>query len=136
MLPRQKAAMIVVCCFIFICILDLVRRRRLREEYSWLWLLTSLSLFVLVIKYSWLEAVSNLIGAVVPTTTLFIGALIFLMLLSVQFSVRISKLTNQVENLVQENALLRNKLEEITGDNESRVGKVDKGLPKPLKEEP
>lgn len=117
MLPKQKTAMIIVCCFIFICILDLVRRRRLREEYSWLWLITSLSLFVLVIKYSWLEKISQLIGAVVPTTTLFIGALIFLMLLSVQFSVRISKLTDQVENLVQENALLRNKLEDMTADN-------------------
>ena len=114
MLPRQKIAMIIVCIFIFICILDLVRRRRLREEYSWLWLLTSLSLFVLVIKYSWLVAITKSIGAVLPTSTLFIGALIFLMMLSVQFSVRISKLTDQVKNLVQENALLREKIEEIT----------------------
>ena len=122
MLPRQKLAMIVVCCFIFICILDLVRRRELREEYSWLWLITSLSLFILVIKYSWLETISNLIGAVVPTTTLFIGAMIFLLLLSVQFSVRISKLTNQVEKLVQENALLRHKIEEMAEDNKDSRG--------------
>ena len=105
--------MIIVCIFIFISILDLVRRRRLREEYSWLWLLTSLSLFVLVIKYSWLVAITESIGAVLPTSTLFIGALIFLMMLSVQFSVRISRLTDQVKNLVQENALLREKIEGI-----------------------
>jgi hypothetical protein len=118
--------MIIICCLIFLFILDLVRRRKLREEYSWLWLLTCVALFVLVVKYSWLDAISHLIGAVLPTTTLFIGALIFLMLLSVQFSVRISKLTNQVENLVQENALLRHKLEEITGDNgQYPVGKYD-----------
>jgi len=103
----------MICIFIFISMLDLVRRRRLREEYSWLWLLTSLSLFVLVIKYSWLVAITKSIGAVVPTSTLFIGALIFLMMLSVQFSVRISKLTDQVKNLVQENALLREKIEGI-----------------------
>ena len=113
MLPRQKMAMMMICIFIFISMLDLVRRRRLREEYSWLWLLTSLSLFVLVIKYSWLVAITKSIGAVVPTSTLFIGALIFLMMLSVQFSVRISKLTDQVKNLVQENALLREKIEGI-----------------------
>ena len=113
MLPRQKMAMIIICIFIFISMLDLVRRRRLREEYSWLWLLTSLSLFVLVIKYSWLVSITKSIGAVLPTSTLFIGALIFLMMLSVQFSVRISKLTDQVKNLVQENALLREKIEGI-----------------------
>jgi len=113
MLPRQKIVMMIVCICIFIFILDLVRRRKLREEYSWLWLLTSLLLFILVIKYNWLVAISNLIGAVVPTTTLFIGALTFLMVLCVQFSVRISRLADQVKNLVQENAILRDGLEEL-----------------------
>ncbi|MBW2194449.1 MAG: DUF2304 domain-containing protein [Deltaproteobacteria bacterium] len=117
---RQKMAMIVICSFIFISILYLVRRRKLGEEYSWLWLLTSLSLFVLVIKYSWLVLITDLIGAVLPTSTLFVGALIFLMFLSVQFSVAITKLSKQVKNLVQENALLRHKLEEIAGNDNGR----------------
>ena len=111
--PRQKIAMMVVCIIVFIFILDLVRRRRLREEYSWLWLLTSSALFILVIRYSWLEYLTEVIGAAIPTTTLFLSALVFLMFLSIQFSVRISKLTDQVKNLVQENALLREKVEEI-----------------------
>ena len=116
MLPRQKIAMIIICISIFIIILDLVRRRKLREEYSWLWLLTSAALFVLVIQYSWLELITEAMGAVLPTTTLFIGALVFLMFLSIQFSVRISKLTDQVKNMVQENALLREKIEDIKDD--------------------
>jgi len=116
MVPKQKIVMIIVSIFIFIFILNLVRRRKLREEYSWLWLLTSLALFVLVIKYSWLMAVTRLIGAVLPTSTLFIGSLIFLMVISVQFSVKISKLTDQVKNLVQENALLRAKIQEVSGN--------------------
>jgi hypothetical protein len=116
MLPRQKIAMMIVCVFMFIFVLDLVRRRKLREEYSWLWLLTSVSLFVMVIKYSWLLTITKIIGAVVPTSTLFIGALIFLMILSIQFSVRISGLTDQVKNLIQENALLRDKIEDVNGD--------------------
>ncbi len=116
MVPRQKIVMIIVSIFIFIFILNLVRRRKLREEYSWLWLLTSLALFVLVLNYSWLMAVTRLIGAVLPTSTLFIGSLIFLMVLSVQFSVKISQLTAQVKNMMQENALLREKIEEIGGN--------------------
>ena len=116
MLPRQKVAMIVICIIIFILILDLVRRRKLREEYSWLWLFTSAALFILVIRYSWLELITGAIGAVLPTTTLFIAGLVFLLFLSIQFSVRISKLTDQVKNLIQENALLREKVEEIKDD--------------------
>ena len=121
MLPRQKIAMIIVCIFIFIFILDLVSRRRLREEYSWLWLLTSASMFILVIKYNWLGIISNIIGATLPTTTLFIGSLIFLMILSVQRSGRISRLTEQVKNLVQENAILKDGLEELREHNYSEV---------------
>lgn len=105
--------MLVVCIFIFLFIIELVRRRKLREEYSWLWLLTSGTMFVLVLKYTWLVAITKLIGALLPTSTLFLGAFIFLMILSVQFSVRISKLTDQVKNLVQENALLKCKIDEI-----------------------
>lgn len=113
MLPRQKVVMTIVCFLVFFFILYLVRRRKLREEYSWLWLLTSLSLFGLVMKYSLLESITRVIGAVLPTTTLFIGALIFLMLLCVQFSVTISKLTKQIKNLVQETALLKARIEEM-----------------------
>lgn len=114
MLPRQKIAMILVCVFVFVFILELVRRRKLREEYSWLWLLTSIVMFLMVIQYDWLTAVSRIIGAVLPTTALFIGALLFLMILSVQFSVRISSLSDQVKNVMQENALLRAKIDELT----------------------
>jgi len=115
MMPRQKIAMTIVCFFVFFFILFLVRRRKLREEYSWLWLFTSVSLFVLVVKYGWLMSLSRAIGAILPTTTLFIGALLFLMLLCVQFSMVISKLSGQVKNLVQETALLKARIEEMGG---------------------
>lgn len=120
MLPRQKVAMMVICVVIFIVILDLVRRRKLKEEYSWLWLLTSVALFFLVFRYGWLELITQIMGAVLPTTTLFIGALIFLMLLSIQFSIKISKLTDQVKNVVQENSLLRQRLEEFADRGEDQ----------------
>jgi hypothetical protein len=106
-LESQKIFALVTCCFVFLYTLNLVRRRRLREEYSVLWLATSLLMFILVIRYEWLVALTGLIGAGLPTTTLFIGAIIFLMLITVQFSIKLSRLTDQVKNLAQENALLR-----------------------------
>jgi len=107
MLEHQKIFALVTCCFVFLYTLNLVRRRKLREEYSVLWLATSLLMFVLVLRYEWLVALTALIGAGLPTTTLFIGAIIFLMLIAVQLSIKISNLTDQVKNLAQENALLR-----------------------------
>jgi len=103
----QKIFALLICCFVFGVTVNLVRKRKLREEYSVLWLITSLLMFVLVIRYEWLVALTGFIGAGLPTTTLFICSIVFLMLIAVQFSIKISALTEQVKNLAQENALLR-----------------------------
>ena len=108
---RQQIFALIISLLVFIVTIDMVRKRRLREEYSVLWITTSLFMFVLVIKYDWLVALTGFIGAGLPTTTLFISSIVFLMLISVQFSIKISKLTDQMKNLAQDNALLRTELQ-------------------------
>lgn len=103
----QKIFALIICCLVFVVTINLVRKRRLREEYSVLWLVTSLLMFVLVLRYDWLVSLTVFIGAGLPTTTLFICSIIFLMLIAVQFSIKISRLTDQVKDLAQENALLK-----------------------------
>jgi hypothetical protein len=112
---QQQVFALIVSALVFIVVVDLVRRRRLRAEYSVLWLATSVLMFVLVFQYEWLVALTSLIGAGLATTTLFLCPIIFLMLLSVQFCIKISRLTEQVKNLCQENALMRMDLNELEG---------------------
>jgi hypothetical protein len=64
-----------------------------------------------VLRYEWLVELTEIIGAALPTTTLFLGAIIFLMLIVMQFSIKLSELSDKVKNLAQENALLRAELE-------------------------
>jgi hypothetical protein len=106
----QKIFALAICCLVFVVTINFVRKRKLREEYSVLWLATSLFMFVLVIRYEWLVALTGFIGAGLPTTTLFICSIVFLMLIAVQFSIKISRLTDQMKNLAQDNALLRTEL--------------------------
>ena len=108
---RQKVVAFLIAISIFFVILELVRRRKLREEYSWLWLLTGALLVTLTIWYDLLVRITDLIGAVAPTSTLFFFALIFLILVCVQFSMRISALTNQVKDLAQEVTILKAKVD-------------------------
>ena len=110
---KQQIFSLLVSLAVFIFTIEMVRKKRLREEYSVLWLTTSVVMFVLVVKYDWLLAVTNLIGAVLPTTTLFLGSIIFLVLICVQFSIKISRLSDQVKDLVQDNALLRHEFEKL-----------------------
>ena len=120
---RQQMFALLVCIGVVIFIIDQVRRRRLREEYSVLWLVTSVVMFILVFKYEWLVVITDWIGATTSTTTLFFGSLVFLMLLSVQFCIKISRLTDQVKDLSQENALLRKQVETLA----RRFGTSQKG---------
>lgn len=103
---RQKIVALIIALSILILIIELVRKGRLREEYSVLWILTGISTLILALWYTPLRKITHLIGAAIPTSTLFFFALIFLMLLSLQFSVKISGLANQVKELAQKLALL------------------------------
>lgn len=106
MTPLQRAFAIATSAATLLFILELVRRRRLKEEYSWLWIVTALGMLILSSWYGLIEKLSALIGAVTHTTTLFLFGLIFLLVISVHFSTVISRLTQQVRRLTQELAIL------------------------------
>lgn len=110
---RQQIFSLVVSFLVFVFTVEMVRKKKLREEYSVLWISTSIVMFVLILKYDWLVALTEIIGAKLPTTTLFIGSIVFLVLISVQFSIKISRLSDQIKDLVQENAILRKRLDNL-----------------------
>ncbi len=122
---RQQIVVIILALIIFISIINLVYRRQLREEYSWLWLLTSAILVLITMKYEILQMATDLIGAVLPTSTLFFFAIIFLMLLCIHFSLRLTEHTNHIKKLAQELAIMRteagNMSKGVKTDNSSDV---------------
>ena len=103
---HQKIFAIIISFTIFVVIISLVRNRKLREEFSWLWLLTGVVIFVLAVWYDLLVKLTALIGAVAPTTTLFIFSIIFLVLIALHFAIKISQLSDQLKNLAQKISLL------------------------------
>jgi hypothetical protein len=112
-----------------ILIVELVRRRKLREEYSWLWLALSLAMLVLALWRGFLDFVTRLIGAVLSTSTLFFFAIVFLMLITIQFSVEISSLRTQVKNLAQQLAILQSTLHETTPSGNAEDGEERERTP-------
>jgi len=111
MLFHQKVFAIIASFLIMAIVVELVRRRKLREEYSWLWLITGVVIILLVIWYDLLVFITHLIGAIAPTTTLFIFGLLFFMIISLHYSIQISKLSHQVKELAQQLTLLKGKVE-------------------------
>jgi len=109
---HQTIFALVTSLLTFAFVLELVRRRRLREEYSWLWLLASGIMVLLVVWFRLLVVLTHLVGAVTPINTLLLFAVLFLFAICVHYSVIVSRLTSQVKTLAQELALVSARLEE------------------------
>ncbi len=107
MTPTQRAFAIAASLVTLVFVVELIRRRKLREEYALLWILTSGAMLLLSSWYGLVEWVTHLIGAVTVTTTLFLFALLFLLLISVHFTTVLSRLTVQVRRIAQELAILQ-----------------------------
>ena len=114
---RTQVLSIIVGLTLVVVVFDLVRRRKLKEEYSLLWIIAGIVVFVLAIWYDLLVAVTRFIGAAAAPSTIFFFGVIFLALISLHFSVKISALSGQVKKLTQEFTLLKNSFEEISKEN-------------------
>jgi hypothetical protein len=87
-------------------VLELVRRRRLQERYSMLWLATCLALIVLAAVPGLLDTISSAVGIIYPPNALFVAAFGFVLLVLLNFSIAVSRLSEQSSRLAQRLAML------------------------------
>ena len=111
--PKIKIIAILICVFLLSYVFELVRRKHLSEEYSLGWLVTGVSMLILSIFEDLLKWISDFVGATLFTSTLFFFGLVFLMIICLHFSIRISALTNQVRRLTQHIAILDTEKENL-----------------------
>lgn len=104
--PRQFVASIIMSAMLLILIIRLVQKGRLDIAYCWVWLGVALGAILVVVRYDWLVRLSALIGAVNRTTTLFLMGFAVVLLMSLQFSLVVSKQRRQIKKLTQEMAIL------------------------------
>jgi len=101
---------LALCTAFLVAVLVLVRRGRLREEYTPIWTIVALGTMVLSIWFDAVRLLTRAVGAWTPSSTLFFFALVFLLTVSLNYAVRLSGLSLQVKLLAQEVALLRSQL--------------------------
>lgn len=102
---NQKLLAAAMAAGLLIFIIETVRRRKLREEYAWLWVLIGTIILVLALWPALLRLITSLLGIALPVNTVFFFGLMFMVFINLHFSVKISLLTNQVKRLSQELAL-------------------------------
>jgi hypothetical protein len=107
-----KVLAIVGSGTVLLLVVELIRRGRLKERYSLLWLFAGGVLLVLSSSRNILEYISNMVGIYYPPSLLFLLAFLFLLLITLHFSVTISGLSEKNKRLAQELALLRQEMRE------------------------
>ncbi|MCB9456877.1 MAG: DUF2304 domain-containing protein [Anaerolineaceae bacterium] len=93
-------------------VLELVRQRRLREEYSLLWLATAIVLILLSVSRPLLDVLAGLVGIFYPPSALFLVALVFILIMLLHFSTVLTRLAQENKDTAQQIALLRWELEQ------------------------
>lgn len=101
-------------------ILELVRRRRLREEYSLLWLGTAIVMLVVGVWRDLLHGLATTVGIVYPPNLLFLLAALFLLFIQLYFSTVITKLTQENKEIAQQVALLRHEVDMLRNEKLER----------------
>jgi hypothetical protein len=105
-----------------IVVIELIRRGRLKERYSLLWLFAGGVLLLLSLSRDLLGYAASLLGVFYPPSLLFLLAFLFLLMITLHFSVVVSGLSEKNKQLAQELALLRQELRDKTGGAPGKQG--------------
>ena len=93
---------------------ELIRKKRLREEYAILWLFTGIVVLMLSLwPEFFLSQFFARITGIFYLSAIVVIAFLFLLLIVLHFSVVISKLTNQNKELAQRYGLLELEINEL-----------------------
>lgn len=106
-IDRIQLVSIFFSLFILVVIFNLVKRRRIREEYSLLWFIMSLFLLYLSLDRFAIDRLGNLFGIAYPPSVLTLMTTGFTFLVLIHLTVVATRLAEQNKELIQEMGLDR-----------------------------
>jgi hypothetical protein len=110
-LTRPQLVTALGAVLLIVLVLELVRRRRLSEEYSLPWVASSVVIAALGFSPPLLTRITHALGARYESSTVFAVGIAFTTGMLVYLSVKLSRLGHEHHALVREVALLRHELE-------------------------
>jgi hypothetical protein len=117
---HQRIVAVIATVGLLLVVVDLVRRRRLLERYALVWLGVTLLLIVLALWDGLLLGVASVIGIFYPPSALFVIAFGFIIVLLLNLSVAVSRLTDQSKVLAQQVGLLEERMRRQEARSEAR----------------
>jgi hypothetical protein len=92
-------------------VITLVRKNKLQERYSLLWILMGIILLILSISPIFINTIAKWLDIKNPPSLLFLFGLVYLIIYNLHITTVISKQSEKITRLTQEVALLKQKEE-------------------------
>jgi hypothetical protein len=104
---KARILIALLSFFLFIFVLNLIRKRKMRVEYSILWFFISAIILTISAFYKLGDSIAYLLGIHYPPALFFFIAILFIVAILMHFSLEMTKLKDQNKNLIQELSLLK-----------------------------
>jgi hypothetical protein len=117
-LSRTQLITALGAVLLVLFVLDLVRRRRLSEEYSLLWVIATTVIAILGFSTPLLTWITGALGFYGESSTTFAFGLAFSLAMLLYLSLKLSRLGYENHALTRELALLRHEVEGLRAGRE------------------
>ena len=112
MTSRVQIVAIIGSVGFLLLVLELVRRRRLAEEYCALWIVASLALLAASIRPDMIDRTATWLGIYYGPAVLLLGLVVVVSAVLLWMSVVLSQQQAQIDHLIEETAILGAELRE------------------------
>ena len=114
---------IVAAVFTLAVVIEMLRRRRLRERHAVWWLVAGVLALIIGVFPSVLEWAAALVGVEVPTNLVYFVSLFVLFLVCIQHSTELTKLEDKVRVLAEKAALNELRIAELEAGGEQAASR-------------
>ena len=104
---------------LLLAVLELVRRRRLREKYALLWIVTAVVLLVLSVWRGAVTTIAQALGVSYGPAVIFAVGAVFVLVVLLHYSTVISALTDRTVVLAQRVAILEERIAKLEQDRDA-----------------
>ena len=109
-----QAFMLIAIAVYFVCLLQLLRKRRLNLKYTLLWLFSGVLMLLLALFPQLLGSLASLVGIYDPTNALFAILCFCIIMILMSLTAIVSKQNERIKHLTQSVALLENQIRQAS----------------------
>lgn len=114
--PRLTIVSVIVALAALVLVVELLRRRRLREKYAVIWVVISIGTVVVAFFPGILRGTADVVGIQTPSNLLFFSSVVILFAVSLQLSREVGLLEEQSRRLAEEVGAAKMRLDALERD--------------------